>query len=153
MHSSRTGGYRGAPMVELPDWPPGTVAVLATGGGAPHAIPVSTAVPAGDAVLLALAQSRESLARLRAEPRCALVVLAAGDVAVTLHGRAEVVGEVAGAAAVRLAVERVQDHDQPTFAIEAGVRWRWTDPAAERRDAEVRAGLLALAAPGDADSE
>jgi Pyridoxamine 5'-phosphate oxidase len=139
-------------MTALPDWPPGTVAILATGGGAPHAIPVSTAVPTGaDAVLLALAQSRESLARLRAEPRCALVVLAAGDVAVTLHGRAEVVGEVAGAAAVRLAVERVQDHDQPTFAIEGGVRWRWTDPAAERRDAEVRAGLLALA--GDADSE
>jgi hypothetical protein len=67
------------PMTELPDWPPGTVAILATGGGRPHAIPVSTA-----------------------------------------------------------------DHGQPTFEIEAGVRRRWTDPDAERRDAGVRAALLEL---------
>jgi flavin reductase (DIM6/NTAB) family NADH-FMN oxidoreductase RutF len=132
-------------MRELPDWSPGTVAILATGGGRPHAIPVSTAVRAGPAtVLLALARSRESLARLRAEPRCALALLAEGNVAVTLHGRAEVVGEVAGAAAVRVTVDDLQDHGQPTFEIEAGVRWRWTDPEAERRDADVRAALLAL---------
>ena len=53
----------------LPRWPPGTVTVLATAAGAPHAIPVSTAVRAGDrAVLFALAPRRVSLARLRDRP-------------------------------------------------------------------------------------
>jgi hypothetical protein len=48
---------------------------------------------------------------------------------------------------VEIEVERVQDHDRPTFAIESGVRWRWTDPDAEGRDAEVREALTALANP------
>src|SRR5690349_21226958 len=131
----------------LPDWPDGTVAILAV---PPGAIPVSTAMRAGDArVLLALAPRRGSLARLREDPRAALVVLAS-EVAVTLHGRARIVEErLSGAeavTAVRLDVDAVQDHDQPTFAIEEGVRWRWTDPEAERRDADVRAALQALAA-------
>jgi hypothetical protein len=126
----------------IPDWSPGTVAILSTAG--PHAIPVSTAVPAGPgAVLLALGPSRGSLARLREDPRCALAVIAEG-VAVTLRGRAAVVGEAAGTVAVRLEVEAVDDHAQPTFAIDAGVRWRWTDPDAERRDAEVREALRQL---------
>jgi len=66
---------------------------------------------------------------------------------VTAYGRARVIeGELAtGVVAVGIDVERVQDHDRPTFAIESGVRWRWTDPDAERRDAEVRAALVALA--------
>jgi hypothetical protein len=129
----------------LPDWPAGTVAVLSTGAGAPHAIPVSTAVRAGDrAVLFALAPRRESLRRLRAEPRCALTVLGPG-VALTAHGRATVVGDTQGIVAVSLAVDRIQDHDQPTFEMEAGVRWRWTDPEAQERDARVRAALEALA--------
>ena len=34
----------------LPTWPDGTVAVLSTGAGAPHAIPVSTAVRSGSSV-------------------------------------------------------------------------------------------------------
>ena len=45
---------------------------------------------------------------------------------------------------VRLDVESVQDHDQPTFEIEDGVRWRWTDEDAEAGDAEVRATLRGL---------
>ena len=123
-------------------WPPGTVAILATAG--PHAIPVSTATPAGpDAVLLALGPNRGSLARLREDPRCALAIVAQG-VAVTLRGRATVVGDAAGTVAVRLEIEAVDDHAQPTFAIEAGVRWRWTDADAERRDAEVREALRQL---------
>jgi hypothetical protein len=127
----------------IPDWPPGTVAILATAG--PHAIPVSTAMRAGpEAVMLALGPKRGSLARLRDDPHCALVVITDG-VAVTLRGRATVVGEAAGTVAVRLDVEAVDDHAQPTFAIEAGVRWRWSDAAAERRDAEVRAALRQLA--------
>ena len=109
----------------LPDWEPGTVAVLSTAGAEPHAIPVSTCVRAGDrAVLLALAVRRESLARLRADPRCALTLLAGGDVAVTAHGRATVVQEPMAVSdrvvAVRLDVERIQDHGQPRFQRRRG---------------------------------
>jgi len=129
---------------ELPEWPEGTVAVLCTGGGAPHAIPVSTALRAGPrAVVLALALRRESLARLRAEPACALTVLDAG-LAFTAYGKATVVAELERVAAVRLEVESIQDHRQPTFAIEDGVRWRWTDAGAEQADAAVREALRAL---------
>ena len=48
-------------------------------------------------------------------------------------------------AAVRIDVERIQDHGQPRFAIDAGVRWHWTDDEAARRDAEIRAALADLA--------
>jgi len=131
--------------VEIPDWPPGTVAILATTGpDGPHAIPVSTAVRTGPTtVLLALGRTRGSLERLEVEPRCALAVIAAG-VSVTLHGRASVAGEAAGTVAVRLEVDAVHDHDRPMFAIDAGVAWRWTDAEAEQRDREVRAALRAL---------
>jgi Pyridoxamine 5'-phosphate oxidase len=135
--------------VAVPDWPPGTVAILATTGrdGAPHAIPVSTALRTGPStVMLALAPSRGSLERLKAEPRCALAILAEG-VAVTLRGRASVVGEAAGTVALRLDVDRVDDHDRPTFAIEGGVDWRWTEAEAERRDADVRAALRGFSPP------
>lgn len=116
--------------------------MLSTAG--PHAIPVSTAIRSGDATVhLALAHRRDSLARLRAEPRCALTILGAG-VAVTAYATASVVGEDDRIAYVRLDVDAVQDHDQPTFAIEDGVRWRWTDEQAEAGDAEVRARLRAL---------
>jgi hypothetical protein len=48
-------------------------------------------------------------------------------------------------AAVRLDVLAIQDHGQPRFTIEAGIRWRWTDAQAERDDAAIRAALAALA--------
>ena len=132
-------------MDELPDWPEGTAVVLSTGGGDPHAIPVSTAFRSGPhAVMLGLALGRESLARLRREPACALTVLAAGDLAFTAHGRAVVVDEGERIAAVRIDVERIQDHGTDRFVIEDGVRWRWTDRDAERADASVRAALRAL---------
>lgn len=130
----------------LPEWPDGTVATLSTGGGAPHAIPVSTIVRAGDrAVVFVLARRRESLARLRADPRCALTILCEG-VSVTALGSATVLDtEISDrVVAVRLDVEHVQDHAQPTFEIQAGVRWRWTDPDAERADAELRQALERL---------
>jgi hypothetical protein len=124
------------------------VTILSTGGEAPHAIPVSAAVRAGPRrVVLALAGGRASLARIRADPRVALTILCASDVALTAHGEAIVVDErlVEGVAAVEISVERVQDHNRPTFAIEGGVNWRWTDPAARARDADVRAALERLA--------
>ena len=128
----------------LPDWPDGTVTVLSTCGGAPHAIPVSTAVRSGPATIhFALGLRRESLARLREDPRCALTLLAEG-VAVTALGTASVVDETDRVAFVRLDVEEVQDHDQPTFELAGGVRWHWTDEQAEQADAEIRAALRAL---------
>jgi Pyridoxamine 5'-phosphate oxidase len=130
----------------LPDWPSGTVAILATAGEAPHAIPVSAAVRAGPRrVLIGLARGRASLARLRADPAVALTVVAAG-VAVTAHGRARVVAEelTGGVVAVEIEVDDVQDHDRPTFEIQAGVEWRWTDPEAQARDREVRIALEQL---------
>jgi hypothetical protein len=132
-------------MDELPDWPAGTVAVLATGAGdgEPHAIPVSTAVRRSSRVLVfALGLRRESLARLRSEPRCALTVLAAGNLAFTATGRATVEEEGERVAVVRLDVSRIQDHGKDTFVIDDGVQWRWTDPNAERADAAVREQLL-----------
>ena len=134
----------------LPHWAPGTVAILSTGAGAPHAIPVSTGVRVSDRVaLIALARRRESLQRLRDDARCALTLLAEGDVAVTAHCVATVVQDPMTisdrVAAVRLDVQRMQDHGQPRFEILAGVRWRWTDEDAERRDAEIRAALAELA--------
>ena len=126
----------------LPDWPEGTVAVLSTAG--PHAIPVSTATRGGDATIhLALAHRRDSLARLRAEPRCALTLLAA-DLAVTAYGAADVVDADDRVSYLRLDVESVEDHDQPTFALDEGVRWHWTDERAEAGDAGVRARLREL---------
>jgi hypothetical protein len=137
-------------VVELPDWPPGTVAILSTAGEAPHAIPVSTAVRAGPRrVLLALARTRATLARLRADPRCALTVLAADDVAFTAHGRATVVQDPLAVAesvvAVAIDVEGVQSHADPRFAIEAGVRWHWVDAEAAERDAAIHEALRGLA--------
>jgi hypothetical protein len=131
----------------LPDWPPGTVTILATAGETPHAIPVSAAIRAGPRhALIGLAGSRGSLARLRADPRVSLAIIAE-DLAVTAYGRARVLDEALaeGVVAVEIEVHDVQDHDRPTFAIEAGARWRWTDAEAERRDAEVRAALARLA--------
>jgi hypothetical protein len=113
-------------------------------------MPVSTAVRAGDRrVLIALARRRESLARLRADPRVALTLLAEGDVALTAHCRARVVADPLPVndrvCAVSLEVIRLQDHRQPRFVIDGGVRWRWTDPEAERQDAQIRSALARLA--------
>ena len=129
-------------MDELPCWPAGTVAVLSTGAGEPHAIPVSTAVRRGPReVAFALSLRRESLARLRSDPRCALTVLATGNVAVTAIGRAVVVSELERVAILRLEVERIQDHGHDTFVVDDGVQWRWTDADAERADAALRESL------------
>lgn len=88
--------------------------MLSTAGSEPHAIPVSTAVRATDRlVLVALAIRRESLTRLRADPRTALTLLAEDDVAITAHCRARIVADPMSISdrlcAVALDVLRVQD--------------------------------------------
>jgi hypothetical protein len=132
----------------LPDWPAGTVALLATSGPAPHAIPISTALRAGpQTILLALAASRESLTRLRADPAVALAILAEDNVALTAYGSAEPLEQPMpqGVVAIKIAVDRVQDHRRPAFEIEAGVRWRWKEAEERERDARVRVALERIA--------
>ena len=138
-------------VTPLPDVPAGTVAILSTGGGPPLAIPVSALVRVdGRRMLLALASGRESLARVRREPRVAVTLMAEGNIAVTAEGRARVVAErlpdADDVSAVLVTTVRVKDHGQPTFTVDAGVRWHWIDEAASSRDAAVRAALTASAA-------
>ena len=137
----------------LPDWPAGTVCVLATSGAdGPHAIPVSTAIRvADDRIVFALARTRGSLERLRADARVALNVAAGLDLAFTAYGEARVVADplpgADGVVAVESAVDEISRHGRPTFTIDAGVAWHWTDPQAEARVGAVRAALLALGSP------
>ena len=134
-------------MDALPTWERGTPAVLCVAG--PHAIPVSTSVRAGDdRVIFALGRRRDTLARLREDPRAALCVLAEG-VAFTAHGRVAVLEEEleeVPVAALELRVERVQDHlaDGRTQMTD-GAQWRWRDPDAAEADKLVVAGLRRLA--------
>jgi hypothetical protein len=77
----------------------------------------------------------------------ALTIVAADNLALTAYGRAEPLEEPmpGGVVAVRIAVERIQDHRRPAFLIEAGVRWRWTDTSEQDRDAQVRSALEKIA--------
>ena len=134
-------------MNELPEWEQGTPAVLCVAG--PHPIPVTTPVRAGPhRVLLALGRRRETLERLRVDPRVAFLVMGA-EVAFTAHCRAVVIAEELEATdtvvAVELTVERLQDHlaDGRTEMVD-GPRWRWCNgPDGEAEDAII-AELKAL---------
>jgi hypothetical protein len=131
----------------LPEWPQRTVGLLATvDEGGPHAIPISAPVRAGERrILLGLHRDRGSLARLRKDPRVALLVLTEGDVAFTAHGRARVVAEpLAGApdyVAVEIAVDAVDDHRQAAFHVTSGVDRNWLDEG-ERNALGARVGEL-----------
>jgi Pyridoxamine 5'-phosphate oxidase len=121
----------------LPDWPARTIAVLSTVDPAPHAIPVSAPLRAGDrSILLSLHRDRGSLARLRERPEVALTILAEGDFAFTARGRARVAEEpMADApdyAAVAIDVEHVDDHRQEAFRVAGGVERRWVDEQEQR---------------------
>lgn len=135
-------------MDALPHWERGTPGVLCVAG--PHPIPVSTAVRAGDRrALLALGGRRETLARLRDDPRVALCLLGAG-VAFTAHGEAAVVDDelhtAPEVAAVELRVHRVQDHlaDGRTEMLD-GARWRWREPRYAEADEAIFGALDRLA--------
>jgi hypothetical protein len=132
-------------MDALPEWPDGTVAVLTTAGEAPHAIPVSLVLRAGPrAVVLGLAERRGSLARLRGDTRCSVTILAEGDHAFTIAGRAVSFHDAGPVIGVRVEADELIDHNRPTYEITGGVQWRWTDPQAEQRDGEARAALRGL---------
>ena len=131
----------------LPRWDQGTPGVLCVSG--PHAIPVSTAVWAGDARLLfVLGRRRETLRRLRKDPQAAFCLLGEG-LAVTAHGSACVIREELEAARVvglELVIEGVQDHlaDGRTEMVD-GARWRWTDDRSREEEPRIVAELRALA--------
>jgi hypothetical protein len=121
----------------LPDWPLRTIAVLATVNETVHAIPVSAPVRAGDRrILLSLRRDRGSLARLREQPQVALTLLTEGDIALTASGSARVVEEQMDCApdyaAVAIDVERIDDHRQAAFRVEAGVDRSWVDEREQR---------------------
>jgi len=136
-------------LYALPDWPAGTIAVLTTVEHAPHAIPVSATLRAGDhSILFALIRSRGSLERLRAQGQVALTVLTAGNIAFTARGRARILQEpMVGApeyAAVALEVEHIDDHRQSAFSVDSGVDRRWTDRDKQHAFGEVLAALRQL---------
>jgi hypothetical protein len=130
----------------LPDWEPGTPAVLIVAG--PHAIPVSTSVRrGGERVVFALGRRRETLIRLRADSSAALCVMGRG-VAFTAYGRAFVLRDeldAAPVAAIELRVERVQDHlaDGRTEMVD-GARYEWRDEEALRAESRIRNELATI---------
>ena len=112
----------------LPDWEPGTPGVLCVSGL--HAIPISTALRAGDdRIVFALSSRRSTLTRLREDARTSFCLLGAG-LAFTAYGEAAVIREGLEAAphvvALELRVSAIQDHlSDGRTEIVAGARWRW----------------------------
>jgi hypothetical protein len=134
----------------LPAWPTGTIAVLSTTDGTPHAIPVSEPLRAGDRrILFSLARTRRSLARIRVHPQVALAIIGEGGVAFTARGHARIAEEsmarAPGFAAVELEVEELDDHRQAGFVVDSSVAVRWTDEHAEHSLDERVAALRELA--------
>jgi hypothetical protein len=135
---------------DLPVWEHGTPGILCTHG--PHAIPVSTAIRAGEhRIVLALSRRRESLALLREHPRVAFCLLGR-DLAFTAHGSASVAREeldsAAHVAAIAIEVDRVQDHCDPRTQMLDGARWRHTTDEAEQSSKAIAAELAELAEAG-----
>jgi hypothetical protein len=138
-------------MARLPEWERGTPGVLCVSG--PHAIPISTPVRVSDdRVRFALGRERETLRRLRADERAALLVMAKG-LAFTAYGSAAVIAEHLEVAdtvvGVELRVTRVQDHlaDGRTEMVD-GARWRWTDEILAESEPKIWAELERLRPAG-----
>ena len=128
-------------MTELPDWAPARSASSRRGAGAPHAIPVSTGVRAGPRrVLIALALRRESLARLREEPRCALTIMGAGNIALTV-ARARRSSRTRWRSPTRSrpsASTSRRSRTTPSRASRSSPAWRGAGPSYERARARRR---------------
>ena len=99
------------------------------GGDAPITVQTMTNTPTSDA-------------------RATIVILAAG-VAISAEGTVRLVaapldpeGRVD---AFELTVETIWNHNAPTFGMDEGVRWHWTDDGAKAGDAAVHAALAELA--------
>ncbi len=130
----------------LPEWPLDTIGVLVTADPAPHAIPVSWPVRAGDRrILLSLKSDRGSLARLRDRPEVALLILSGGNVALCARGAAHVIADPMPGAedyvAVAIDVTVIDDHRQSAFAVLTGIQRTVIDPT-ELRYLEKRVTTL-----------
>jgi len=107
-----------SPRLEaLPEWPADTIAILATVGDEPHAIPVTAPVRAGDReIRIRLLHDHGSIRRLRERPEVALA-FRDGDAAFTARGSARVVAEsISDApeyAAIAIDVDHVDRHVRP----------------------------------------
>ncbi len=138
------------PQLEtLLEWPATTIAVLAAAGRAPHAMPVSAPVRAGNRrIRLSLRRARGSLARPRARPNVALLILSAGDIALTARGTTDIVEKpmegAADYAAIAIDVEEIDDHRQAEFVAESGVSRRWIDEQEQRALGDSVEALRAL---------
>lgn len=111
----------------LPEWPTETIAVLVTTDPAPHAIPVSWPVRAGDRrIFISLKSDRGSLARLKQHPQVALLILGGGDVALCARGTARpLADEMPGASdyvPVQIDVDVIDDHRQSAFTVAQGIQ-------------------------------
>ncbi|MFC8045577.1 pyridoxamine 5'-phosphate oxidase family protein [Nocardia sp. NPDC057353] len=118
----------------LPVWPTETIAVLVTTDPSPHAIPVSWPVRAGDRrILISLKFDRGSLARLRAQPQVALLILGGGDVALCARGTATVLADGMPGASdyvpVQIDVDTIDDHRQSAFTVAQGIQRTVLDEA------------------------
>lgn len=130
----------------LPVWPQDTIAFLVTTDPAPHAIPVSWPVRAGDhRILLSLKFDRGSLARLRERPQVALLIIGGGNVALCARGSAKVIAEEMPGAddyvAVRLDIDVIDDHRQGAFQVAQGIQRTVLDET-ELRALEHRVATL-----------
>lgn len=130
----------------LPVWPQDTIAFLVTTDPAPHAIPVSWPVRAGDRrILLSLKFDRGSLARLRERPQVALLIIGGGNVALCARGSAKVIAEEMPGAddyvAVRLDIDVIDDHRQGAFEVAQGIQRTVLDET-ELRALEHRVATL-----------
>ena len=129
----------------LPEWPGRVVAVLATMNGGPFAIPVSAPVRAGDRrILINLRRDRGSVARIREEPRVALLLLAEGNIAFTARGRAHAEELTQDYCAVAIDVDEIDDHRQAAFVVDSGPGRTWVDEDERRALGERVAALRAL---------
>ncbi|MEU7631427.1 hypothetical protein AB0C34_15775 [Nocardia sp. NPDC049220] len=131
----------------LPEWPLETIGVLVTTDPAPHAIPVSWPVRAGDRqILLSLKFDRGSLVRLRERPDVALLILGGGNVAMCARGTAHVVADEMPDApdyvAVRIDVDVIDDHRQSAFAVDQGIQRTVLDDESELRALKERVSTL-----------
>jgi flavin reductase (DIM6/NTAB) family NADH-FMN oxidoreductase RutF len=135
--------------LSIPELPEGIVAVLATVGEAgPVAIPVSALLRSGpDRLLFALAGTRASVARLRADPRAA-ASLNGPRMSLCVEGVARLAADPLPGAermvAFELAAHRIRDARGPATEVDEGIRWRWTSEEAAERHAAVMAALADL---------
>jgi hypothetical protein len=135
--------------LRIPELPEGIVAVLATvGADGPVAIPVSALLRSGpDRLLLALARTRASVARLRADPRAA-ASLNGPRMSLCVEGVARLVADPLPGADWMVAFElegrRIRDARGPATEVDEGIRWRWTTAEAAERHAAVMAALASL---------